>query len=34
MATSHKTLDEAQARERIAALTWEKEKTITCHLEQ
>jgi hypothetical protein len=29
---AHKTLDEA--RERAAALAWEKEKTITHHLEQ
>jgi hypothetical protein len=29
-----KTLDKARAHERAAALTWEKEKTITPHLEQ
>jgi hypothetical protein len=34
MAASRKTLYEAQARERAAALTWEKEKTIARHLEQ
>jgi hypothetical protein len=28
------TLDEARARERTAALGWEKEKTIAFHLEQ
>jgi hypothetical protein len=27
-------LDEARARERAAALAWEKEKTIARHLEQ
>jgi hypothetical protein len=34
VAAARKTLDEARARERAAALTWEKEKTITRHLEQ
>jgi hypothetical protein len=34
VATAHKTLYEAQARERAATLTWEKEKTITRQLEQ
>jgi hypothetical protein len=34
VATARKTLDEAQARECAATLAWEKEKTITCHLEQ
>jgi hypothetical protein len=34
MATTCRTLDEAWAHERTAALTWEKEKTITRHLEQ
>jgi hypothetical protein len=32
--TARKTLDEAWARERAATLVWEKEKTITHHLEQ
>jgi hypothetical protein len=30
---AHKTLDESRARERAAALTWEKGKIITHHLE-
>jgi hypothetical protein len=34
VATARKTLDEAQASERVAALAWEKEKTIARHLEQ
>jgi hypothetical protein len=34
VAAARKTLDEARARERAAALTWEKEKTISRHLEQ
>jgi hypothetical protein len=34
MATARKTLDEARACEHAAALAWEKEKTIACHLEQ
>jgi hypothetical protein len=34
VATTCKTLDEARACERAIALTWEKEKTITHHLEQ
>jgi hypothetical protein len=34
VAAACKTLDEARARERAAALAWEKEKTITYHLEQ
>jgi hypothetical protein len=34
VAATCKTLDEARARERAAALAWEKEKTIACHLEQ
>jgi hypothetical protein len=34
VAASLKTLDEARARERAAALAWEKEKTIARHLEQ
>jgi hypothetical protein len=33
-AAASKTLDEAWAREHAAALAWEKEKTITRHLEQ
>jgi hypothetical protein len=33
-ATTRKTLDEARAHERAAALAWEKEKTIARHLEQ
>jgi hypothetical protein len=32
VATTRKTLDEVRARERTAALTWEKEKTIARHL--
>jgi hypothetical protein len=31
---ARKTLDEARAREHAAALSWEKEKTLYCHLEQ
>jgi hypothetical protein len=31
---AHKTLDEARARQRAAALAWEKEKAIARHLEQ
>jgi hypothetical protein len=34
VAAACKTLNEARARERAAALAWEKEKTITYHLEQ
>jgi hypothetical protein len=34
MAAARKTLGEACARERDAALAWEKEKTIAHHLEQ
>jgi hypothetical protein len=34
VAATQKTLDEARVRECAAALTWEKEKTITRHLEQ
>jgi hypothetical protein len=34
MAAAHRTLDEVHARELAAALTWEKENTIACHLEQ
>jgi hypothetical protein len=34
VAAARKTLDEARPRERTAALTWEKEKTIARHLEQ
>jgi pyruvate/2-oxoglutarate dehydrogenase complex dihydrolipoamide acyltransferase (E2) component len=34
VAAARKTLDEARTRERAAALTWEKGKTIACHLEQ
>jgi hypothetical protein len=34
VAAARKTLDEARARERAAALAWEKEKTIAHHLEQ
>jgi hypothetical protein len=34
VAASRKTLDEARARKRAAALTWEKKKTIAHHLEQ
>jgi hypothetical protein len=34
VAATCKTLDEARIRERVAALTWEKEKTIAHHLEQ
>jgi hypothetical protein len=34
VAVARKTLDEARACERTAALTWEKEKTIARHLEQ
>ncbi len=34
VAAARKTLDEARARERAAALAWEKEKTIARHLEQ
>jgi hypothetical protein len=34
VATAHKTLYKARARERAATLTWEKEKTITRQLEQ
>jgi hypothetical protein len=34
VAATRKTLDEARARERAATLSWEKEKTIACHLEQ
>jgi hypothetical protein len=33
MASTHNTLDEAWACECIAALSWEKEKIITHHLE-
>jgi hypothetical protein len=31
---ARKTLDEARARKHAAALSWEKEKTLYCHLEQ
>jgi hypothetical protein len=34
VATARKTLDDALACERAAALAWEKEKTIARHLEQ
>jgi hypothetical protein len=34
VATARKTLDEAKAREHVAALAWKKEKTIARHLEQ
>jgi hypothetical protein len=34
VAAARKTLDEARARERAAALAWKKEKTIARHLEQ
>jgi hypothetical protein len=34
VAAARKTLDEARACERAAALAWEKEKTIARHLEQ
>jgi hypothetical protein len=34
MAAEDKTLDEAWACERFAALAWEKEKTLARHLEQ
>jgi hypothetical protein len=34
VAATRKTLDEALARERAAALAWKKEKTIARHLEQ
>jgi hypothetical protein len=34
VAATRKTLDEARACERAAALAWEKEKTIARHLEQ
>jgi phage terminase large subunit-like protein len=34
VAAARKTLDEARARERVATLAWEKEKTIARHLEQ
>ncbi len=34
VAAARKTLDEARAHERAAALTWEKEKIIARHLEQ
>jgi hypothetical protein len=34
MAAAHKTLDVARTCEHAAALAWEKEKTITHHLEQ
>jgi hypothetical protein len=34
VAAARKTLDEAWACERVAALAWEKEKTIVRHLEQ
>jgi hypothetical protein len=34
VAAARKILDEAWARERAAALTWEKEKTIVYHLKQ
>jgi hypothetical protein len=34
VAAACKTLDESRARERTAALAWEKEKTIVRHLEQ
>jgi hypothetical protein len=34
VAAACKTLDEARARERSSTLAWEKEKTITHHLEQ
>jgi hypothetical protein len=34
MAAARKTLDKARAHERVAALAWEKEKSITLHLEQ
>jgi hypothetical protein len=33
IAAARKTLDEARVREHTAALTWEKEKAITHHLE-
>jgi hypothetical protein len=33
MATARKTLDEARTHERATALAWEKENTITHHLE-
>jgi hypothetical protein len=34
VAAARKTLDEARARKRAAALTWEKEKIIARHLKQ
>jgi hypothetical protein len=34
VAVARKTLDEAWAHERATVLAWEKEKTITHHLEQ
>jgi hypothetical protein len=34
VAAARKTLDEAQAHEHTATLAWEKEKTVTRHLEQ
>jgi hypothetical protein len=34
VAVARKTLDEARACERAAALAWQKEKTIARHLEQ
>jgi hypothetical protein len=34
VAAARKTLTEERARERAAALAWEKEKTIAHHLEQ
>jgi hypothetical protein len=34
VAAARKTLDEAWVRKRATTLAWEKEKTITCHLEQ
>jgi hypothetical protein len=33
VAAAHKTLDAARAHEHAATLAWEKEKTITHHLE-
>jgi hypothetical protein len=33
VAVARKTLDEARARDHAAVLTWDKEKTITRHLE-
>jgi hypothetical protein len=34
VAAAHRTLDEAWAHEHATALAWEKEKTISHHLEQ